>query len=267
MENKILSTKDYNLFKKMVGNRPTQLFRVKKILKSIEKVGYITNPIIVNDKMEIIDGQARFEALKQLNLPIDYIIVNNAGIKECISMNTYNSNWKEMDYINSYVNVGNINYIRFKELLDTYRQGLYVTSTAVKGTLKLESRAVRDGDLIITENEFDKAKDKLSWICKFNSFINNVNGNKTTLKQVLILASTMPEVDRNRLEENVMKYIDMIKAYGNGESCACAIEEIYNRNARNPVYIGTEYRKIRRENMKKGLKTIQKMMRGEINND
>jgi len=114
MENKILSTKDYNLFKKMVGNRPTQLFRVKKILKSIEKVGYITNPIIVNDKMEIIDGQARFEALKQLNLPIDYIIVNNAGIKECISMNTYNSNWKEMDYINSYANVGNINYIRFK---------------------------------------------------------------------------------------------------------------------------------------------------------
>lgn len=260
---KIYNTKDYDLFNKMIGNRPTQAFRVKKILNSIEKIGYITNPIIVNDQMEIIDGQARFEALKELEMPIDYIIVDGAGINQCIAMNTYNSNWREIDYINSYAEIGNINYIRLKELLDTYKQGLFVTSTAIRRTSKIMSKTIRNGELEISEEEMEQAREKLSWICKFNTIIDKVQGNKTILKQVLITASFMPEVNIRKLEDKIFRYIDLLKAYGNGESCAMAVEELYNRNERNPVYIYTEYRKIKKQNMKRGLQRIQAMMRGE----
>ena len=39
-------------------------------------MGFIKNPIVVNEKMEIIDGQGRFEVCKEKGLPIYYNIVN-----------------------------------------------------------------------------------------------------------------------------------------------------------------------------------------------
>ena len=70
MENQkvVKSTKNYEMFQKLEGNRPVLERRINKIIASINNVGYITSPIIVNDKYEVIDGQGRLEALKQLKL-------------------------------------------------------------------------------------------------------------------------------------------------------------------------------------------------------
>lgn len=82
----IFRTNKYEIFKQLKGNREVSPKRISKIINSIKEVGYIINPIIVNEKMEVIDGQGRLEALRILKMPVDYIIQDGIGIKECISI-------------------------------------------------------------------------------------------------------------------------------------------------------------------------------------
>jgi ParB-like chromosome segregation protein Spo0J len=65
---KIFETRDYGMFKRLKGNRDITTNRVAIIKASIENIGYISNPIICNENMEIIDGQGRYEACKELEI-------------------------------------------------------------------------------------------------------------------------------------------------------------------------------------------------------
>lgn len=58
----VYETTNYSKFKKMLDNREVSPNRVQKIVKSIDQVGYVMSPIIVNEKMEVIDGQGRLAA-------------------------------------------------------------------------------------------------------------------------------------------------------------------------------------------------------------
>jgi len=74
-EGKILITYDYEIFKRMRGNRILNNSHVKNLVKSM-KEKYLPQPILVNKDMEIIDGQHRFAAAEELNLPIHYLIID-----------------------------------------------------------------------------------------------------------------------------------------------------------------------------------------------
>ena len=78
----VYQTRDYSKFMRLEGNREVVSKRVVKITKSIQQNGYILNPIVVNEKMQVIDGQGRLEALKGLKMPIDYVIAEGAGLNE-----------------------------------------------------------------------------------------------------------------------------------------------------------------------------------------
>lgn len=63
-------TSDYFRFKILDGNRDVLKSHVNKIKESMKKFGWIGPGIIVNEKFEIIDGQTRFYAAKELGLPM-----------------------------------------------------------------------------------------------------------------------------------------------------------------------------------------------------
>lgn len=109
----VYETTDYGMFKEMPFNRDVTEKRVTKIIASFSEKE-ILNPIVVNELCEIVDGQGRYEALKQLGRPIKFVIAYGADINDCRRMNIYNTNWVWKDYINSYANAGNPNYIRLK---------------------------------------------------------------------------------------------------------------------------------------------------------
>ena len=75
MENpKIQQTTDYGIFKKVPFNRQKDKNHVKELQKIILKENLLhLHPILINEKMEIIDGQHRLEAAEALGLPIFYI--------------------------------------------------------------------------------------------------------------------------------------------------------------------------------------------------
>lgn len=105
---------DYSVFKRLDDNRDVFSKRVEKLIASISE-RYILNPIIVNEKMEIVDGQGRFEARKSMHLPIHYIVVPGATSADCRRMNKYNTRWTQLDYAKSYAKGGNENYVRLLE--------------------------------------------------------------------------------------------------------------------------------------------------------
>jgi len=97
---KIQLSKDYNNFKKMNGNRPIDEGHVKKLMQSIKEKDFTaSNPIKVDADFNIIDGQHRFTACKNLGLPI-YYIQDDFDPKDFIRLNRHMKNVKISEYIN-----------------------------------------------------------------------------------------------------------------------------------------------------------------------
>ena len=264
------STKDYDMFKKLTGNRAVRLNRASKIVESIKNNGYITNPIIVNEKMEVIDGQGRLEALKYLDMPVDYIVVEGKGIKECIAMNAYGEKWRDTDYINSYAENGYKPYILLQSILEEYGYGLAVSVSALSGQVRVSSKILRAGTYNATEEDYINAKERLEWLKKFDPFFKrNRIVNQSTIRQALLIARGMKDVDEEKLFIKVTSNMDRIPTFNNTQTCADAIEELYNWHSPQSkyVYIGHEYRRLTKENQGKNIKDYNKKRLGGENNE
>jgi len=163
---KIYKTFDYDKFKLMKGNRTVKNFQVNK-LKASYKKGQIPVPLIVNQLYEIIDGQHRLEAIRQLKLPVPYTIIERLGIKEVQRLNTQHKNWVTNDYLECYVERGLQVYIKYNAQIHEKFNFDHVTKIAlVKNRAILRGQGVqeqinifKDGKFEATNKEFDHAID------------------------------------------------------------------------------------------------------------
>lgn len=131
----ILVTNDYSIFKKLEGNRSTSAEYVQKLVESIQSKNLLhCHPIIVNSKMEIIDGQNRLKAAEKLGLPIYYVIEDSAGGMDVILLNTNRKNWKLENYCDFYISQGNENYKKIKEYSQLYQVQLTILLNSARGT-------------------------------------------------------------------------------------------------------------------------------------
>ena len=224
-------TKDYSIFKRLVGNRDIPETRISKIVESIQTIGWIHNPIIVNEKMEVIDGQGRLTALQRLKMPVEYIVAEGAGNKECIYMNMNMVNWKLPDFIKSYAEQGNENYQRLLGLMEKYANGnLDIISTAVYRVSKSKHRDIKQGILQLTEEQAKAAIPRLEYIKPILEKIDEkkLPGSMVTLMQTLIYYFDYPEVDKERLAYSVEKYIYNATPWVLNTDCEKEVENAYN---------------------------------------
>ena len=118
-ENVVFSTTKYDMFSFLDANRKLNVRNYSKLINSMKEKQLII-PIIVNEKMQIIDGQHRFTAEKELGLPVYYMIQKGYGIEEVKRANMVSSNWTKEDFMLSHIQTGIDEYVEFKEILDTY---------------------------------------------------------------------------------------------------------------------------------------------------
>lgn len=95
------------------ANRAVKDNRVKCIMKAIDSDNdkKQVNPITVNEKMQVIDGQGRLEAVKRINrkrrqserdlMPIRYIVYPGLTIEDAKDCNNSQTRWVFEDYIKS----------------------------------------------------------------------------------------------------------------------------------------------------------------------
>lgn len=118
-ENKVYCTKDYSIFSFLNANRKLNVRNYSKLINSMKKE-QLKIPIIVNEKFQIIDGQHRFTADKELHLPVYYIVIKGYGIEQVKRANMVSSNWTKNDFLVSHIESGSEIYAGFKEIVDTY---------------------------------------------------------------------------------------------------------------------------------------------------
>lgn len=115
-------TSDYGMFRVLSGNRPVSKYHVREVAQSFMDNPELIElrPILVNETMEIIDGQHRLRACEMLGIPVPYIVAPGLTIGTAQIMNALQRPWKLIDFANSYAFAGNNHYQRFMKYLDEY---------------------------------------------------------------------------------------------------------------------------------------------------
>lgn len=119
----VMKTKDYDVFSFIDGNRRLNPRNYSKLLSSM-KEEQLHIPIIVNENYEIVDGQHRFTAAKELGLYVYYVIEKGYGLEQVKRANMVSSNWKKEDFLESHIKDGVDGYKDFKDLVDLYGIGI-----------------------------------------------------------------------------------------------------------------------------------------------
>ena len=255
---KIYETNNYAQFKILSGNRNIHKARVNKIISSIQKVGWITNPIIVNENFEIIDGQGRFTALMSLNKPVEYIIHPGAGIEECRQMNINMSNWTIDDWVDSYAKENYPAYIYVLNLQKAYpdislQMILSVVCTNGKRTdLKSEDKEhVKNGVLDMANIDQPRVIEILDFCSKIIKYVKLIGGRKFLLLNAAIYAYDHSACNRDRLVYAFKKNYRQAEPCTKAEDCISQIENIYNFHLKTdgvvkPLFILSDYKKDKR---------------------
>lgn len=253
----ITSETNLNIFKRIDGNRNIDEQRKRKVMHSIQTCGFI-GAIVCNEKLEIIDGQARVEACKELHIPIDYIIEEGLTIDDCIEMNISGTPWKLVDYVNSYADRGNFpSYEKLKKFCEQSPYPFRLSCVAILGTeVGNRDRTIKNGTLVITDNDYVRGLDTLNFWHLFDDIKTN---NREFLYRALNYCRRMDDVDIDKLVSKLHKFPRDFSQINSITEAIQIIEERYNYNNRGVhIYIETEYYKLLDENTNgMGRKAIQ----------
>lgn len=253
MNTKIASvyrTTNYDRFRRLEGNREVTAKRAKNIAKSISEIGYILNPIIVNEKMEIVDGQGRFEALKSISHPIDYVVVDGAGLNECVAMNNSTSRWTLMDYIYSHAEKRGKNqesYIYLRELMKAYKSKMPMEPIIYASDRKHRSSNVfvSHGLYECDEKGYEDAVKILDQLARIYPLLKEVKGHRERYATAICFMLRHPQVDGDRLYEQILKQKEKMRGVTSQGDALSVLEDTYNYRTKNKVYLQSEFKKER----------------------
>lgn len=236
----VYTTTDYEKFKPLAANRPVNKVHVRRIRDSLY-LKRLVCPIIVNEKLEIIDGQHRYSALKEAMMPIDYIIVNGYGIYEVQVLNTNMKNWSQIDYLNAFCEMGVPSYLLLKKFLTLYPhfsiksagviiRGSYENSKKVdknltgtkSGSIKL--RPFEEGDFEFPN--FEIACERANTVMEFKDIYPYFSNDKF-IRSVIHMTS-IAGYDNQRMVDKLSSYGGPYKIYANTKQFLEFLEDVYN---------------------------------------
>jgi len=207
------TTTDYSIFKYKSGNRGLVNKHIDKIKDAISKHGYLEScPIIVNENYEILDGQHRFEACKQMGLPIHYVIEENTKQDLLIDLNILQRKWTLSDYVRYYaIEKANPNYQRLAELM-TISQLDAATLLTMANDVKIGGTflaKVKQGELILNGTTFMRVKVLLDNLHILADILNiRISGR---LGRAVTVLNQNPRFSWNTMLTKARKY--KVKAY------------------------------------------------------
>jgi len=225
----IQNTRDYTRFHKIDGNRRTNKAHVRSLTEALAEKAHLIalNPILVNEDGGIIDGQHRFEAIKQLGQPVYYIQGKNLTLEDVQSLNASSKNWSPIDFAKSFADLGDSNYemyLNFKKefglnhdiLLDYLSLDLPMTAQMFrKGLFKVTDPISRSWDLAACHRDTGQYYDgykRRSYAFAFHKIWDN------------------PEYNHKQMLHKLNKYGHLLQDYALTADYLRKLEEIYNRN-------------------------------------
>jgi hypothetical protein len=114
----INKTRDYTIFKKHPNNRGVHTGSVNKLKFSITTSNLLhLRPILCNVDMQVLDGQHRLEAARQLGVDIFYEIDPNTKTTDIVLLNDNQKKWTITDYFEYYRTRNFEEYVKTKRIM------------------------------------------------------------------------------------------------------------------------------------------------------
>ena len=248
--NKVYQTSNLSIFKNIDGNRVPNLQHIKRLTNSIRVNGMKCNPILVNESMEVIDGQHRLMAAKEAKSFVYYIIVKGYSLSEVHTLNLNQKNWSKKDFMDGYANMGIESYIKLKEFVlkntdFTFSDCISMCSnlsSSASFTSSQKYRADRVNVSTIKEvfeegswigRNFDLAQ---VWANKIRMVKPYYAGyNKTVFVGSILALFNNDKFDFNEFLHKLKVQPVTMKDCADRQECKKLIEDIYNYKSRNKI--------------------------------
>lgn len=161
----IVKTTDYSSFKLIMSNREIDQNHVRKLIQSIRRKNLLAiRPLIVNEKMMLIDGQHRLHAAKEIGAEVYYIKVEGLTKSDIAVLNTAQKNWTRSDFINFYAAEGNENYIQLAKFIDKYYWLQVSIILQMICTSESDRDGLREGTLKVMPANLKRAYQMADWL-------------------------------------------------------------------------------------------------------
>lgn len=238
-----LTTTDYSIFKRLPGNRDVSEQRVLRIMESIQTIGWVSNPILVNENMEVIDGQGRLEALKRMLAPVEYRVLRGANIRHCRMMNDVNTAWVGKEFIRSFAETGDEGYKLLWQLMTQFDVNAR-TVLHLAGRRDAQERKIKSGQFEFTREDFGRAMSKLQIYSPYWKVMKRFRGNGLVKKKVIFFLIDHGGYPHQRIID-ALKECDPNEVYCTAdERLLDCIEKVVNKNQRteNRLHLVLDYR-------------------------
>ena len=231
---KVLYEKNHTKFTLLDNNRDIDVRHVAALMASMKKHGQLM-PIIVNEKLEVIEGQHRLRACTELGIPVAYIISIKSSGKDIAVLNNSQKGWKNRDYLKHYNHSSYSNHREYQKVADFFEKyslpfhtGLMLLSGIEfknRGNDRGPMPSFREGSFKV--KNLDRAYTVGAQLEKFKSFVPRlVRVNKFCLAFTRI--STIENFSVKTCYEQIEKYYKKFDGCGNQQSWDEAFESAYN---------------------------------------
>lgn len=238
IHNTVYTTTNYEMFNKIQGNRKLNKRNYAKLISSM-KEKQLTIPIIVNSKMEIIDGQHRFACAQELGLPVYFIVENDYGIDEVKRANMVGSNWNKNDFLQMHVDDEISSYIAFNEIVDIYdikiSDLIKLTAIIKEKNMNIVAKSFEEGTFTLSDAEVDAIYLFLESLESFNFFKFYKTKQFLTAFMKLYFHN---DYDHERMEDRLRtRNSKLVKKSSAKEYLQCLTKDIYSFGAiKKPLF-------------------------------
>lgn len=224
----IQRTNDYDKFSFLSNNRDPSRSHIEALKRAFQDYGNLTEsqPVLVNERLQIIDGQHRFIAAQELGSPIFYTTVPGLGIQEARQMNILHKNWTTDDYAESYAKGGNMQYIKYLELKEEFGFSHSVLiSYAKEGRVKGVFADFRNGTFVI--DDLEATRQRLSMLADVTAIIGATLADKI-FALAFRRAMQAPHYDHVRMLKKLAELQTEFRAFSKQPDALRQLEDIYN---------------------------------------
>ena len=221
----IYITNDYDKFSFIDGNRNVRPNHVEKLCNSFREV-QLGVPLVVDEHYRIYDGQNRFMAIKSLDLPIYYQIIDRMTLRMLQLLNSCSSNWTTSQYCNSYCELGHPEYYKYRSFKKKYKFGARESMNLLAGTNANREQIFADGKFVC--KDYKNAIKRAEMLTELKPYVRFYKKREFVNAMVMLFNNRI--YDHSRFVRKLKKRPAELTEQGTKTDYLKVVEKIYNWN-------------------------------------
>lgn len=236
----VYKTEDYSIFSKMTGNRELNQNHVRRLAKAIKEDPEFTkkNPLLINGKMEVVDGQHRIAAYEMavgrdgVKYPVYYVVHKELTLSDARKLNANHKSWGPLDYAHAYAADGNKHYRAYLTLQKQFASLPHqVIVRALGGTTETALKDFRHGLFTIRKKDAEDTLTELSELLEESKI-----GAKDSFGLAFFRIRVHPMYEHDRMLAQIKKNREVLHSVPSRRSeLAVALNTVYNLGHRAKV--------------------------------